>query len=149
MRRPHLAEKLEKDRALFMRLFKSFKVVVGRAIDVNAQIYMELPRYCGYWRYPSVAKFLKRHCFDTCLFDGCQYGLTTLDGTLPIRKPWRFACKNSQLHHVLNERCDKSHQHGTCGSKDLTNTQMYTQQVADIVHQCIVMSGDAIVREGK
>ena len=64
VRHPNLIPKLEADRALFVRLFKSFKVVVRDALDVGAQVFMELPRYCGYWKYPSVEKFLKKHQFD-------------------------------------------------------------------------------------
>ena len=89
VRHPNLLPKLQADRALFIRLFKSFKLVVRNAMAVKAQVLMELPRYCGYWKYPSVEKFLRKHQFDTCAFDGCQYGLTTLDGTQPMHKPWR------------------------------------------------------------
>ena len=126
------------DRALCIRFFKSFKVVVRHALSVNAHVYMELPRYCGYWKYPSVERFLKQHAFDTCVLDGCQYGLTTLGGTQLIRKPWRIACKNTCLHTVLCSACDRSHQHAVCKSRDLTATQMYTQEIADIAHQCMV-----------
>ena len=86
-------------------------------------------------------KFLKKYHFDMCVFDGCQYGLTTLDGAQPMRKPWPVMCLNSRLHLGLNAQCDRSHEHSSGGSKDLTATQMYTQEIANIVHQCI--SNDA------
>ena len=70
-RHPGLLPKLQADRALFLHLFKSFKTVVRHALQVSAQIFMELPRGCGYWKYPSVEKFLKK---KTALSHVCSMG---------------------------------------------------------------------------
>ena len=139
VRHPGLLPKLQEDRALFLRLFKAFKTVVRHALDVSAQVFMELPRSCGYWKYPSVETFLRRHGFVPCLFDGCMYGLTTLDGGQLMKKPWKVMCCNSELYTGLYDRCDGQHEHAQGYSgKDLTATQGYTPQIANIVHQCIV-----------
>ena len=97
---------------------------------------MELPRYCGYWKYLAVQKFLKRHSFDQCAFDGCMYDLRTPSGVL-VKKPWRVSCINSHLPNVLNMTCDKMHAHAVCTGPELTNTQMYTMRIAGIVHDVI------------
>ena len=65
-----------------------------------------------------------------------MYGLQSEDGT-PIKKPWKVTCANSDLCLHLNKTCSKGHTHAQCTSSELTNTQMYTMQVADVVHQCI------------
>ena len=41
------------------------------------------------------------------------------------------------MHHHLNKTCSKDHTHAQCTGNELTNTQMYTLQGADVVHQCI------------
>ena len=85
---------------MFTRLLKSFKTVAAHAVRVGAQVYMELPRHCGYWKYTSVQRFLKRHAFRQCTFDGCMYGLTAADGTR-VKKPWKAMIINSTLHLSL------------------------------------------------
>ena len=64
-----------------------------------------------------------------------------------MRKPRRVMCKNSRLHKGLTAQCDRSHEHANCSAKDLTATQMYTQEMANIVHQCI--SNDARESAGR
>ena len=45
VRHPHLVDKLNKDRALFLRLLKSFNIAAQQALAMNARVYMEPPRY--------------------------------------------------------------------------------------------------------
>ena len=73
-------------------MFKAFKTAVRHALNVSAQIFMELPRGCGYWKYPGVETFLRKHGFVSCLFDGCMYGLATLDKSGRTKKPWKVMC---------------------------------------------------------
>ena len=100
VRHPHLIPKLEADRDLFKRLFKSFKKVVAHALSVGAQVYMALPRYCGYWKYPPVQKFLKRHSFQSFIFDWCGYNLNTPSG-IPLKQAWSLFFLKPVLHPGL------------------------------------------------
>ena len=107
--------------------------MLDHAVQVKAQVYMELPRRCGYWNYKVVQKVMKRFAFRHCIFDGCMYGITTKDG-MPLQKQWRVSCINSDLPDYLNDRCDKSHEHGVPDGKELRETQMYTRRIAQVVH---------------
>ena len=124
-----------------MRLFKSFKTVAAHAVSVGAQVYTELPRHCGYWKYTSAQRFLKRHALRQCTFDGCMHGLAAADGTHK-KKPWKIVCINSTLHTELSRTCSGDHEHAQCTSKELAGTQMYTMQIADIVHRHISSGAD-------
>ena len=77
VRHPHLLPKLEADRELFKRLFKSFRRVAVHALTVGAQVYMELPRYCEYWKYLTVQSEAEqniRHRQESG-FSACRPGL--------------------------------------------------------------------------
>ena len=134
-----MSEKLAEDRRLLVKLFRSFTKAVGHALTVGAQVYMELPRLCGYWKYHKVRMLLKKYNFNECIFDGCMYDMTTADGGY-IKKPWRVVCLNSNLPDKLNAKCDRTHQHITCTGPQLARTQMYTMPMVNVVHQAICLS---------
>jgi hypothetical protein len=137
---PHLVGRMRRHWALFRRLWRSLEVVGEHAIAVGAQIHIEWPKHCAYWKVPKVEQFLTRHGFRFAEFDSCQYGLRAQHGPragLPIRKSWRIACINFCLPDVLNKKCDGHHVHATCEGKDTLRTQSYTPEIANIIHECV------------
>ncbi len=103
---------------------------------------IELPAFCGYWKWPRVTRMLKRYGFVTPRFDGCMCGLTTgQDGPLAmewslVKKPWQLACLRSTLPDVLSVRCDRSHAHAPCAGRVTRSTQSYTPMICDIHKVC-------------
>ena len=126
---------------LFKRLWAAFEVVASHALSVGARVLVEWPRKCAYWKNDRVVKFLSKHGFVFTDFDGCMYGLVATrgrDAGVPIQKPWRIACSpNSCLPHLLNKRCDGSHDHTPCAGQNTLLTQGYTPEIVNIVHQSI------------
>jgi hypothetical protein len=125
--------------ALFRRLWKSFEIAAAHAAALGAQVYVEWPRGCAYWKHPRVSKFLEPHRFEFSDFDGCMYGLTAAHGVRtghPIKKPWRIASVNSTLPSRLNLRCT-GHQHAICEGRDTIKTQQYTEEIANIIIQSV------------
>ena len=73
--------------------------------------------------------------------NGCTHGLAAADGAR-VKKPWKIARVNSTLHTELSRTRSGDHEHAQCTSKELTGTQMYTMQIADIVRRHISSSAD-------
>ena len=82
---------------------------------------------------------MRKHGLQPCHFDGCMYGLPALDKPGFVKKPWKVMCCNSELYLGLCDKCDGAHEHAQgYSAKDLTATQAYTMDIANIVHRCIV-----------
>ena len=125
---------------LFRKLWTSFEEVAEHAIALGAAVFLEWPRYNRYWKEKRVQRFLSKHGFQDCMFDGCVYGLVAKHGVnqgMPIRKPWRVACVNSCLPGFLNKLCDGSHEHCPCEGSNTRPTQAYTKQIAEVVHNAL------------
>ena len=60
---------------LFRKLWAAFEEVAEHAIALGAAVFIEWPRYNRYWKEKCVRKFLSKHGFQDCFFDGCMYGL--------------------------------------------------------------------------
>ncbi len=135
-------------------------VVATHAIAVGAQVYMELPQNCLYWRWPRVRRFFKRYALATSIFDGCMHGLCALhgkDARVLIKKPWRIQHINSDLSQYGLLRCDQRvshHEHTPCSGVNAKLTEVYTKQICDIVHkackeraaQCLVAQHSCVSR---
>ena len=136
--------------ALFRRLWRSFEIAAAHAVARGAQVYVEWPRNCAYWKVPRVVKFLAQHSFEFSDFDGCMYGLTAEHGERkghPIKKPWRIASANSTLPKLLNLKCT-GHQHAICQGQDTIRTQNYTDEIARIIHRSVRESGTRTAESG-
>ena len=66
--------------AMFKRLWRTFEPIAENMLKKNVFVFIEWPRHCRYWKYPSVAVCLARHRFALADFDGCMYGLTAVGG---------------------------------------------------------------------
>ena len=149
-RSPNLLGRMRRHWALFRRLWKSFELAAIHAVARGAQVYVEWPRHCAYWKVPRVAKFLAQHSFEFSDFDGCMYGLVAEHGERkghPIRKPWRIASVNSSLPKLLNLKCT-GHLHAACQGPDTVRTQNYTIDIAKVIHRCDRESGTRTAEGG-
>ena len=141
---PSLIGKMRRHWALFRKLWKSFEVTAAHAASVGAQIYIEWPRNCAYWKHPKVLRFMQAHGFVHADFDGCMYGLVATHGKhvgVRMLKPWRIACLNSRLPQFLNLRCSRDHPHTWCEGQNTITTQQYTPTIAKLILQCVLESG--------
>ena len=109
----------------------------------RAEFFMELPRYCGYWKYTSAQRLLERRALRQCTFDGCTRGLTTADGAR-VKKPWKAMCLSSTLQGELSHTCSGDRPHAHRATKEFTGTQVYTMHNADIVHRHIARCAETI-----
>ena len=85
---------MREHKLLFAKLWRRFEGVAAKCLDVGGVIVVEWPRRCDYWKEPRVQAFLAKHHLCSHVFDGCQYGVTSIRKGLeevPIRKPWRIA----------------------------------------------------------
>ena len=93
------------------KLWASIKRVALHAISVGAQVFLELPRGCIYWKDKRFLRFFEQHGFSYAVFDGCMYGLTATPGSAagrPINQPWKIACVKSSSPRFLHCVCDSS-----------------------------------------
>ena len=69
-----------------------------------------------------------------------MYGITAQFGEqrgMPIKKPWRISCVNSCLPERLDKLCDRTHTHARCEGREVRPTQVYTPEIAKIVHMAL------------
>ena len=71
-------EKVEDHRKLFLKLLKSLKSFMRIMKPFKPELAMELPKTCDYWKWTVVQAFIKKHCLQSCLCDGCMLGLALL-----------------------------------------------------------------------
>lgn len=68
---------------------------------------------------------------EACQLDGCMLGVTSKDGSTPIRKPWRIASTNHMLcRHLSKFQCDHSHAHKPCESGEAEQSGYYPLKMA-------------------
>ena len=85
---------------------------------------------CGSWKLDVLQWWLK-HC-HVILFDGCRFGLRTIDGSMAIKKPWKMLSTNTALKEALHgRRCLKDHDHANVQGKDTEHTAGYPKVLCE------------------
>ena len=134
---PSTRRKIYKHRRTAYQLWRNFEEVAERCISNGGLIAFEWPRGCMYWHWRRVKAFIERHKLIQCNFDGCQYGLPSINpSTLgkPIMKPWRICTNMSSLQPLLSARCKREHKHVTCQGMDTKPSEDYTPAIAEAIH---------------
>ena len=94
-------------------MLRIFIDVVKRVLEVRGDrvaVAFEWPRGASGWRLAEMGE-LKSYLPHVCRFDGCQCGLTTVQGV--VKKPWRVQTKIKELVEPLSRCCSMEHQHMT------------------------------------
>ena len=64
---------------VFRVLWRNFVIVAEQCVALGGGVAFEWPRSCAYWRDRGVQSFIKRQDMTEVQFDGCMYGLTSLE----------------------------------------------------------------------
>ena len=126
-------EKVEDHHKLFLKLLKSLKSSMRVMKPLKPELAMELPKTCDYWKWTVVQAFIKKHCLQSCLCDGCMLGIVDDDGR-PLRKSWQIMY--TLLLPGLNGRtCDGTHEHGQSRGHSHKDAESYSYHVTDAIHR--------------
>ena len=94
---------------------------------------MELPKTCDYWKWTVVQAFIKKHCLQSCLCDGCMLGIVDDDGR-PLRKSWQIM-STLPLSGLNGRTCDGTHEHGQSRGYNLKHAESYSYHMTDAIHR--------------
>ena len=114
-------EKIEDHHKIFLRLLRSFELA------------MEQPRTCDYRKWTVVQAFIKKHCLQSCLCDGCMLGIVDDDGR-PLRKSWQIM-STLPLPGLNGRTCDGTHEHGHSRGHSLKDAESCSYDMTDAIHR--------------
>ena len=117
-------EKVEDQHKLFLKLLKSLKSFTRIMKPFKPELAMELPKTCDYWKWTVVQAFIKKHCLQSCLCDGCMLGIVDDDGR-PLRKS-RQIMSTLPLPGLNGRTCDGTHEHGQSRGHSLKDAESGT-----------------------
>ena len=124
-----------------MRIMKPF----------NPELAMEPPKTCDYWKWTVLQAFIKKHCLQSCLCDGCMLGIVDDDGR-PLRKSWQIM-STLPLPGLNGRTCDGTHEHGQSGGHSLKDAESYSYHMTDAIHrdwkQHVAKTTDRVVSQRK
>jgi len=133
---PGGAEKLQEHWKLWARLWHNFETLAYRTNKLGGRIAIEWPRGCRYWQEPCVRRLMYNLDLADADFDGCQLGMHSAEG-LPIKKPWRVATNDIEVHKALAGRlCPGVHRHHKWGGKMSAGTASYPRSMCQAI-QCM------------
>ena len=135
---PKTRRKIRAHWATFRKLWHNFHKVATSCISRGGQVAVEWPRSCAYWRRRQVKTALTRWGCLPYKFDGCMYGLASVQARSagkPLKKPWTIA-SNCATFHRLCRACDSTHQHAPIQGKDTRLTEGYTPELVATIHDC-------------
>ena len=144
-------EKVEDHHKLFLKLLKSLKSFMRIMKPFNPELAMELPKTCYYWKWAVVQAFIKKHCLQTCLCDGCMLGIVD-DGGRPLRKSWQIM-STLPLPGLNGRTCDGTHEHGQSRGHSLKDAESYSYHMTDAIHrdwkQHVAKTTDRVISQRK
>ena len=130
-------ERILQHQSLFRRLWINLERIESEILRVGAKIAIEWPKGCAYWKWETVQAFILRNRLNSVILDGCAFGLVAKHGSLkgfPIRKPWRVATNMPELRLRLDRRCACTSVHAPCEGRDTSETEAYTDTMAEQIH---------------
>ena len=125
-------ERVEDHHKLFLKLLKSLKAFMRIMRPFKPELAMELPKTCDYWKWTVVQAFIKKHCLQSCLCDGCMLGIVDDDGR-PLRKSWQIM-STLPLPGLDGRTCDGTHEHGQSRGHNLKHAESYSYFMTDAIH---------------
>ena len=73
-----------------------------------------------------------------CDFDGCQYGLRTMDDSAWLRKPWRVQTNCLRLQEPLSRKCPGDHEHRVLPGQEAVRSGFYTDEMVDVIGRTLI-----------
>ena len=104
---------------IFINVMKRVLKIGGDRVAVA----FEWPRGASGWQLVEMEE-LKNYLPHECRFDGCQHGLTTMQGI--VKKPWRVQTNVKELVEPLSRCCNMEHQHVTLRTRGGEVGSLYT-----------------------
>ena len=100
--------------------------------DPESYLAYEWPAHCRGWENPTVQKVMKDLDLTAVMVDGCQLGVTSVDGD-PILKPWQIRTNSPGLLKALEgKRCPRDHVHQECAGKHTERSGYYPRKMCMI-----------------
>ena len=127
------SEKVEDHHKLFLKLLKSLKSFMRIMKPFNPELAMELPKTCDYWKWAVVQAFIKKHCLQSCLCDGCMLGIVDDDGR-PLRKSWQIM-STLPLPGLNGRTCNGTREHGQSRGHSLKDAESYSYHMTEAIHR--------------
>ena len=120
------------------QLLRNLRVVATEVRAGGGTISFEWPRHCSLWKEQPVRDFIEEFQLRKVDFDGCAVGLVPTKGE-PLLKPWRsFTDNRSLLTALIDQRCNKQHQHGVIAGSETARTACYPPPLCILLHSSMV-----------
>ena len=130
--------KVEYHRHVFEKIWSSMVDFLNLIRHLNPKIAIEWPAHCIYWKFDRVEKFCGKHQLIRVTFDGCMVGIVDKEG-VPIKKPWAIQTDCDSIVVAFDGlSCDGSHTHVQGRGNDLKETESYSFQMTDLIHQAFI-----------
>ena len=131
---PSAAKEVMRHVKTVKKLWKAVECFI-KLLSRSFDIAIEWLQNCRYWRFPRVVKFMNEYSMRRYDFHGCMLGTVDHEGT-PIKKPWAVATTLHETGLELSQyQCDESHDRVQGFRKQLKETENYSFQFTDCVHQ--------------
>ena len=130
--------KVEYHRHVFEKIWSSMVDFLNLIRHLSPKIAIEWPAHCIYWKFDRVEKFCGKHQLIRVTFDGCMVGIVNKEGE-PIKKPWAIQTDCDSIVTAFDGlSCDGSHNHVQGRGHDLKETESYSFQMTDMIHQAFI-----------
>ena len=138
--------KVEYHRHVFEKIWSSMVDFLNLIRHFNPMIAIEWPAHCVYWKFERVEKFCIKHQLVPVAFDGCMVGIVNKEG-ISIKKPWSI---KTDCHSIVSAfdglSCDGNHDHVQGRGSDLKETETYSFQMTDMIHQAFIAATSSKTR---
>ena len=130
--------KVEYHRFVFEKIWSSMVGFLNLIRHLSPKIAIEWPAHCVYWKFERVEKFCDKHQLIQVSFDGCMVGIVNKEG-VSIKKPWAIKTDCDAIVTAFDGlSCDGSHDHVQGRGHDLKETESYSFQMTDMIHQAFI-----------
>ena len=135
--------KVEYHRHVFEKIWSSMVDFINLIRHLSPKIAIEWPAHCIYWKFDRVEKFCGKHQLIRVTFDGCMVGIVNKEGE-PIKKPWAIQTDCDSIVTAFDGlSCDGSHNHVQGRGHDLKETESYSYQMTDMIHQAFIAANSS------
>ena len=127
--------KLGRRRDASIALFKKYRRVAERVLELGGRVHFEWPKENDGWVQPEILDFIVHNNLHESICSGCYFGMTDKEGK-PILKDWRVITSDSRLAVSLNQcRCQHPHDftHGIISGNLTAQTSFYPQSMCETI----------------
>ena len=104
--------------------------------DTKCESYFEWPKNNDGWREPKIENLMK-HMPHHTIFDGCAYGRKSSEGKA-TKKTWKIVSTHGRIKGFLNKQCICEDEHAQVRGKDAKASEGYTEEIVEVVAQCLL-----------